>query len=337
MGGTPAPKPIAQGESIQVSYAVIPEAGEDSFAFHTGEKGGFLFVADGCGGLGAKRYAGADGRTGAHLAAKLAERTACQWVNRVPVAMPQTPKEGSELCTSLAKELGEALQHFEAQQATTSPVRIVGRMQKALPTTLCLALLERKEAWLDGFFLWAGDSRGYLLDARGLHQITEDHVVGGPDAMENLYRDAPLSNLASAEAAFTFSARRVQTALPSVALVATDGAFAYLPTPMEFEWLLLSTLHGAKSLQSWQRKLQNALGKVSADDCTLLLALFGFQDIEQMKAAMEPRRLYLQRNFITPVRRRKQDRNFARQKWVDYRMEYDWTEGASYGETNWRI
>ena len=48
-------------------------------------------------------------------------------------------------------------------------------------------------------FIWAGDSRGYTLDAEGLHQYTRDDARGNPDAYEGLLLDRPLTNFVSAD------------------------------------------------------------------------------------------------------------------------------------------
>ena len=72
-------------------------------------------------------------------------------------------------------------------------------------------------------------------------QCTRDHLRGDPDPFESLYRDRPLSALISADAPVALSLRRLRVPKPCVLLVATDGAFGCLPTPMEFEMLLLNT------------------------------------------------------------------------------------------------
>ncbi len=336
MAETSAIEGFLDGVTLSVSNAVVPDAGEDSFIFATRAKGGFLCVADGCGGLGSRRYSSMEDKTGAFLAARLATQVAEKWI-REEAILPETEAQGQAGCLSLGKRLTEAFRQFERQHPFEGSVRIVGKMQRAFPTTLLMALTAAEAERLEGLFLWAGDSRGYLLDDKGLCQMTADHSSTGTDALESLYREGPLTNFLSGDGAFFISARRISRPKPCLVVVATDGAFAYLPTPMEFEWLLLSSLHAARDMQGWQRRLKQAMEKVAGDDSTLLLTPYGYTSFEALKESLEPRRLALQKEFITPVRRRKQDIAYAQDKWKIYKQAYDQTEGEAKGESDWRI
>lgn len=336
MVGLPANEGFTSGESICVSHEVVPGAGEDSFALQTNAQGGYLCVADGCGGLGSKRYARLGERTGAFLAARLAVQEAERRLGSL-FPLPEIQEAGRALCKTLAGHFSDRLRRFEAEHSAQRRIRIVGKMQRALPTTLCLLLMENTPRGLDCLFVWAGDSRGYVLDPRGLHQLTADHTNLRGDAMESLYRDVPLANLLSGEGEFFLSGRRARLKEPCVALVATDGTYACLQSPMEMEWLLLWTLHKAADLEGWKRRLHNQLVKLASDDCTLQLAVYGYRSFEDLKAAMEERRLALQKLYITPVRRRKDDLNFARDRWRAYMPDYDWTERTGQGEPDWRV
>ncbi len=336
MGGTLTPRPFESGQSICVSHAVVPQAGEDSFAFLTNAQGGYLCVADGCGGLGSKRYTRMGDRTGAFLAAHLVTHEVEQRMGEL-FPLPDGQEAGQALCASLAEALSQKLCQFEAEHSAQQRVRIVGSMQRALPTTLCLSLLKKSETGLDCLFLWAGDSRGYLMDAQGLHQLTADHTHLHADAMESLYQDAPLSNVLNGEEGFFISGRRVRIQEPCMVLVATDGVYAYLQNPMELEWLVLSTLNAAQSMESWQKKLRAELEKLASDDSTLELAVYGYQSFEAMQESFATRREMLQKAYITPVRRHKANLDFARAKWQAYIQQYDWTERTGQGEPDWRV
>lgn len=323
-------------QCVHVSLAVVPECGEDSFDFHLDAGGGFLCVADGCGGLGAKRYEHAQEHTGAYLAARLATKCVCDWAKKC--AIPETPQEGRNLAVALEELLAAEMKGFEMAHASQRGARIVGSMQRALPTTLCVALVERlPQKAVDLLFLWAGDSRGYLLGAGGLRQLTADHTTAAADALDGLYCDASLQNMINADEPFALSARRLRTESPCLVITATDGAFAYLPTPMEFEWLLLSTLMASETAEKWQNKLACKLNKVASDDCTVLIAMVGYESFEELKESFAERHNELQREYITPVRRRRMNLDYARVKWEAYRKDYDWTEGTAHDKLDWRI
>jgi len=322
---------------LSVSCAVLPENGEDSFALGQDEHSAYLCAADGCGGLGSRRYASLEGKTGAYIASRLVTGAFEKWVQEKS-PMPSEPDEGRRLCQELAEDLHGVLESFAAKHCCEEKSRIVGSMQRTLPTTLCAAVTRLGAAgWREVSFLWSGDSRGYVLDENGLHQCTQDHLRGECDAFENLYRDQPLASLLSAERPAQISLRRMRAPLPGVVLVATDGAYASLPTPMEFEMLLLNTLISARSWESWRKKLCNQLKKLAQDDATILLQPCGMADLESLQKMLAPRRAFLQKQFITPVRRHRRDVGYAREKWRLYRETYDWTEGGRHERMDWRV
>lgn len=309
---------------LTVSHAVLPDEGEDSFALYQEKNRACLCVADGCGGLGSKRYAALENRTGAYIAARLVADAAADWLK---AHMPASPAEDAALCRALETELHTLLADFAREHCAEESRRIVGSMQRRLPATLCAAYTQEAEDECEACFLWCGDSRGYVLDADGLHQCTADHLRGAPDPLESLYRDVPLTRVLSADQKAEISLRRVKIRRPAVVIAATDGAFSSCLTPMEFEKLLIDTLLTAKSWRSWERKLNHLVGKMAQDDATLLLQVCGAESVEALQALMTPRRETLQKQFITPVRRHRQDLAYIRQRWRTYRESYDWTEG----------
>lgn len=310
---------------MTVSVEILEGNGEDSFALRTMERGAFLCVADGCGGLGSCRYPALDNHTGAYAASRLAAHAALSWVNEKEAPLTQAMGE------TMGRELGLALDRLLSataeEKCRMEGVRIVGTMQRRLPTTLCAALVDEQAA---GFF-WTGDSRGYVLDRQGLHQCTKDDLRGETDPFENLYLDRPLSACLSADTQAKIHFRRVPVSAPALIITATDGAFSALATPMEFEMLLLDALKASKSWEGFEGKLAGSIKKNAQDDATLLAAPFGMSDFDEAKAALLPRRETLQKQFITPVRRKKGDLSFARERWQQYRPGYDWTEESCDG------
>ena len=307
---------------LSFSHEVLAGNGEDCFAAFK-EKGiHALCVADGCGGLGSRRYPAFDDHTGAYAASRLAIRVFEAWAKErmVPV-MP-------DHVTRLEKELEQTFRTVADRDCATQGIRITGSMQRRLPTTFCAAVSDGKTADI----LWAGDSRAYLLDAEGLHQCTRDHLKGAPDPFENLYRDMPLSTYVSADTPVKLSSIRITLpAAPCALILSTDGAYSALPTPMEFEMLLWDALKSAKSWNAWQTKLHKAVSRIAQDDATLIAVPCGTEEFAAFKQALMSRRDTLQKQFITPVRRKKGNLEFARERWLEYRKTYDWTEEGRNG------
>lgn len=322
------------GEIVSVQLAVVPDHGEDSFAVSSLPGSVILCVADGCGGLGSKRYDKLEQHTGAYLASRLATRAVLGWWQE-QLQLPATPAQGRYQLEDLQQEVGAVFTNFASVHCQEEPSRIVGSMQRTLPTTLCaLVASDRCKA---GCFLWAGDSRGYTLDEDGLHQYTADDIRGNSDAFDSILLDRPLSNLICAEHPPKLHMRRFPMPEKGMLLCMTDGTYNAFSSPMELEMMLLDTMMHSANPVRWQRKLEKTLAASMQDDMTLLCCLRGFVDYETMKAYFQPRFEQLKREFITPARRKRKDRAVARACWLRYRMDYDRTEGEADGQQDWRI
>ena len=109
------------------------------------------------------------------------------------------------------------------------------RLLRALPTTMALMALQRREPreghWA-GHVFWSGDSRVYVFDpATGAHQLSRDDLRDQGDALANLRQDSVVSNAMSADVDFVVHHHQVELAAPFLAVAATDGCFGYLRTP----------------------------------------------------------------------------------------------------------
>lgn len=111
----------------------------------------------------------------------------------------------------------------------------MGSMVRKFPTTLALAYAEKEEDAIKIHLLWAGDSRVYLLDEKGLAQLTRDDT-DVEDAFENLTNDGPMNNVLSSDGNYGINYKSVLLSTPTIVFAATDGCFGYIPTPMEFEY-----------------------------------------------------------------------------------------------------
>ena len=114
-------------------------------------------------------------------------------------------------------------------------------------------------------FLWAGDSRGYIFDEDGLHQITrDDNDVTDP--FENISADSKMTNVIYAGGNFTVHFRSVQMKKTFLSFAASDGCFGYFSSPMEFEYHLLKALVDARSFMEAERRLYDCFEAPAEDD-----------------------------------------------------------------------
>lgn len=290
-------------------------------------------MADGCGGLGSRRYAELDGQTGAHAASRVAAQSVKRWAAACR-SLPKDPSEGRELQHALQGTLEADLSAFVAEhRLTEGGSRIVGSMQRLLPTTLCMALADGGEG---ACFLWAGDSRGYVLDETGLHLYTRDDVKRPMDELERLRCDAPLSLCVSADRPVRLHLRSVALPKQCLLICATDGVYGCVFSPMELEEIFLASLTGAQDAATWQRRLAAAIRRLAGDDATLCCLPFGFAHFDEMKRFFQPRLELLRREHMDGIRRHPGDGDVLRESWKRYQPGYDRTEEVQH-ENDWSL
>lgn len=284
-------------------------------------------MADGCGGLGSRRYAELDGQTGAHAASRVAAQSVKRWAAALPQSA-ERPSEGRELQRALQGTLEADLSAFVAEhRLTEGGSRIVGSMQRLLPTTLCMALADGGEG---ACFLWAGDSRGYVLDETGLHLYTRDDVKRPMDELERLRCDAPLSLCVSADRPVRLHLRSVALPKQGLLICATDGVYGCVFSPMELEEIFLASLTGAQDAATWQRRLAAAIRRLAGDDATLCCLPFGFAHFDEMKRFFQPRLELLRREHLDGLLRHPGDGDVLRESWKRYQPGYDRTEEVQH-------
>ena len=309
-------RPQAFDAFLSVATEALAGEGEDSYAHHIGHDRALIAVFDGCGGRGAQKYERYEQRTGAYIAAHMAASAVLRWYDGV-----SSKGAGLRPAEPLRSEVQCALQEEmkNLAESAQSPSLLTGSMVRRFPTTAAIALIDRiPGGGLDALFLWAGDSRGYALTPEGLVQLTKDELRGEPDAMDNLYADAPMSNCVSADGAVTLQSLQVHLPAPCIAMVATDGAFGYLPSPMHFELLLLEALCGASSPGQCEDTLTAQLKGLAGDDCTLLMAAHGWRDYPSLKRDFQPRL-----EALRALLRGRDGIGALREIWAEYRLHYE--------------
>lgn len=284
----------------------VENHGEDSFVAVREGQHVLLGVFDGCGGSGGKICASFDGHTGAWVASRAAAVAAGEW-------FVSSRTNDAEEDAGLAACVDRALQACKSKEATNQV--LLGSLSKEFPTTVAVF---RKEIASDvAEFYWCGDSRCYVLDGGGLHQVTLDDTAV-QDAMRNLREDAPMTNVASASLPFQIHQKRLEINAPSVIFAATDGCFGYLPSPMAFERLLLETMARSSSMEEWQRQLDAQIGRVSGDDYTLTAWPHRFTTFKEMKQAFHDRLAILNKDYLQVTL----EEELLRQ-WEAYKTDYE--------------
>ncbi len=272
-----------------------------------------LAAFDGCGGVGGRRYPQLENRTGAQLASGLYAMCLEEWFFKNASSLPrkQTAETLSALFLNAAKD-------YHRQYLADAPSAVTGSMVRTLPSTAAIILQFPGRAAL----YWAGNTRCYLLTDAGLKQLTRDDTVTPSDAFESLYLDAPITNYLCADRPFSLHEKRFTLPKQGVLVVATDGAYHALPTPMHFEALLLNTLKGTTLKKQWKQALREALQSRAADDVTLILQPFGFAEYAELAPYFDKRRRHVHQAYILPADQATADTRLAlKTLWELYRRE----------------
>ncbi|NCB91594.1 MAG: hypothetical protein EOM40_03330 [Clostridia bacterium] len=310
------------GQILCVYSEKIEGKGEDAYLCLANEKGALIGCFDGCGGIGSRRYEVFDTHTGAYVASRVTAEAAADWFLR------GCEKDEQDIIISrlspeeLSAEIREALKACKRAEKSSSALK--GSLTKDFPTTLAIAV-----AGMEGAsFYWAGDSRAYILDEAGLHQMTTDDVEQ-KDAMKNLSDDGALKNVVSASRSFQIHQRETALGAREILLVCTDGCFGYLDSPMAFEMLLLETMERAQNPVEWENLLKERIGQYAGDDYTLMAMILGYEDFKQIKQCFKDRIEQMREGY-----RKQQGKDNLSDWWKEYKKEYESYRGVYYGGDN---
>jgi serine/threonine protein phosphatase PrpC len=338
---TGAPSSAALGPTISFAFNLgkIPDQGEDSDPIlRDGPDLGLLGVFDGMGGAGGTVYETPEGRrTGAYLASRIARDVVEQ--RMLDLLEPDWHLNGKAAARNLQHSVQQALKQ-RLQELNPAPSSLRSRLIRALPTTMALVALQRTQpggpTWA-GHVFWAGDSRAYVFESRGVSQLSTDDLRDPGDALANLRRDSVVSNALSADTEFHINYRRVELRSPFLVVCATDGCFGYVRTPMHFEYLVLSHLLDARNTEGWSSALQAEIAAVTGDDAAMSTLGVG-AELEEFQELFAPRVAELASDFIEPldelsdaVTRAEQELRALRsrqldemaERWNRYKSEYE--------------
>lgn len=266
-----------------VAEEKVPDHGEDCYYYESKNDSFVIASFDGCGGSGSKKYANYSGKTGAYVASRAVCGGVKSWFcdGGEDSKLREYVDKALYVCTGYADSVG----------------RMLGSLGKAFPTTASIIKSDLCKGKMEITLFWAGDSRCYMLDTDGLHQLTEDDL-DGQDAMSNLTNDGVMTNVINASTGFEIHSKKLTVEHPCLLITATDGCFGYLGSPMEFEYMLTNSLEGSQNILAWKKTLYQSMKEVSGDDYTLCVALCGFSDFEDVKSTFAERNRFVYDEYI---------------------------------------
>lgn len=255
--------------------------GEDA---HPINQPGFMAVFDGMGGAGSEKFV-IDGHehTGAYLAARRVQQSTAQW----SAQHRHMPLDVATLKQTILDDL-----HVYHGTLQSQPSLIRSKMRRTLPTTIAAVQYRTRKDVSELDVIWAGDSRAYWLTQHGLRQLTQDDAdiaQADNNTLASIMQDAPLNNCISVNTDVTINVRRYRRQLPALIFVCTDGVYGFLPSPIHLEYMILTALRQAHSINDWSKRIETHLQPIVGDDMSMAVVCLGWRDIKSVKRDLEAR------------------------------------------------
>lgn len=301
-------------------YGEMENSGEDSYYYSSNEDKCISAVFDGCGGLGAQKYSELNNKKGAYIASRAASAGVEAWFG--------------EYCDKRTRK-GDIKKYIdmclaECNKYSGNEFELKGSMVRKFPTTMSVITVEENGGKFDVSYMWCGDSRGYLFDENGAHQITDDDI-DGEDALTNLTNDGVLNNVVSFDGNYIVHEKTLKRQAPFMTVTATDGCFGYYKTPMEFEFSILYTMSLSENVNEWREKLGEFINRFTGDDYTVCIAAVGFGSFQRLKTFYKRRMDRLYDKYITKLENA--DERAVLNMWNEYKKQYYTMPGGVHSGT----
>lgn len=319
-------------EKLPLDFTVLnfageanPGYGEDSWCYGFTEQDGLIAVFDGCGGSGGRRHEKYSNHTEAFIASRLCAGAMYEYIqNNFSTNSNNGQIKANILLDYIQKRLQDNAPEHDSRKGRISGLR-------TLPSTMAAAWVSSaKSTHAIVTPMWTGDSRIYVLTENGLSQMSIDDT-NQPDPFENLYHDGVLTNVLCADSNAKINNYSVTIEYPFIVIVASDGCFGYVSTPMEFEGMILHTLLESNSVGQWESNLKKLTASFSGDDYTMCLASFGYSSFENLHERFTKRYDSLYKIFLEKIWQSDENNiSMRRQLWNKYRTGYmKYIEGIS--------
>ena len=284
-----------------VAEEMIKDNGEDSYYFGASDSDLLIAAFDGCGGSGAKKYNNYSGKTGAYVASRAVCGAVKDWYekSRIDTEIVDYIAKGLQILTNYADPAG----------------RILGSLGKSFPTTAAITRASADGDKVAVTCFSAGDSRCYMLNTDGLHQLSIDDLDTA-DAMSNLTEDGVMTNVINASTPFEIRCKKYLFDKPCILLTATDGCFGYLTSPMAFEHLITDSLMNSDSIATWKNEIDSRIRAVAGDDYTLCTAVIGYDSFADLRNSFAKRNDFVGKEYIAVEKD-------PRILWEFYKKEYN--------------
>lgn len=195
-----------------------------------------------------------------------------------------SPTEKDNIVQAYGDKLAQLIRDKLSQIAANVGFEVETKISGAylLPSTLTATLVDDRGDHVDTIYFWAGDSRGYSWDEKGLAQVTEDHE-----------KDETMTNLITLTKPFRIESRFVSMPKPCILFNATDGCYKcpVFDSPFDLEYIFLKSIDESTDFNGSSAYLSSQFNEIGRhdDSNTMSLIALGFDNYENIQYVVRNR------------------------------------------------